>query len=106
MEYLTGVPEVDALILDQMDDDILLNYCQTSSTNNDLCSIGRIQRRINNYKDYLNFDHSRIFDHLKIPCMLIKHTEYEDEDIYRNEVDIYILKIDQYYHVGYLGCKD
>ncbi len=106
MDYLSGVPEVDALLLDQMSDNDLVQYCQTSSTNRDLCEIGRIKKRILNYQNYLNFDHTTLFDYLPSRCMIYRHVVYEDQDIYRNEVDLFILDYNKSYSVSYLGSKD
>ncbi len=53
---LTNVPETDYLILQQMDDESLVQFCQTSEYATSLCLIPNIEKRLKLYKSYLEFD--------------------------------------------------
>jgi hypothetical protein len=58
--------DMDLIILDQMPIQDLVRYCQTSEYTISLCSIPKIQRRINHYKSFLAFtplDHIDVLDH-------------------------------------------
>lgn len=108
--YLSGTPEVDLLLLDQMDDQSLLKYCQTSTTNNDLCTVNRIKNRINLYKRYLDLkldNYINNFDNLlSVPCIFTAESTVNDPDIFYNMIKLYIIQTNNYILIEYLGSKD
>lgn len=96
-------PEVNVLILDQMTDDDLIQFCQTDTYATELCSIPKIQNRINNYKFYKTFDISTIFDDIEnycpYPLMIHRYARYEDDNLFIIDNDIHILYQDKYVNI-------
>jgi hypothetical protein len=107
--YLTNIPEMDTLIMDSMDDDTLVRYCQTSTTNQDLCLIPSVVKRIETYKRYLNFkigELDNIEQYLTFPYMLMYQNIVEEGTVFYSNLNIYIIEKDKYYYIGYIGSKD
>lgn len=102
----TNVPETDYLILQQMSDYDLINYCQTSDYAQELCYIPNIRKRIINYKKYLDFNVLDHLNNLNPPYLLSKMQkfdyEYNDSDRYVLSYDFYIVK-DNYTLINYIA---
>jgi hypothetical protein len=110
MEYFTNVPEVDALILDQMEDYDLINYCQSHENEYQLCLIPRIKRRVDLYQRYKTFDISSIFDNIEnytnYPILIHRYFAYEDDQLFVLNDDIHIFKQNNYTKIKYFSTID
>lgn len=89
---LTNIPETDYLILQQMNDEDLVQYCQTSEYARELCLIPNIRKRLNAYKAFLTFNLQDIGNYpFKQPMMICKIEKY-NTDQYLLFYEIYIIK--------------
>ena len=95
---LTQVPETDYLILQQMNDQDLVQFCQTSEYATELCAIPNIKKRLNTYKAYLSFNILEDIENyeFKYPMMVCKIQTYDymynDNEQYILSYEIYIVK--------------
>ena len=109
MEYFTNIPETDALILDQMSDDDLVNYCQTHQEVGQLCNIPRIKKRIDLYHRYKTFDISTIFDSIEnyapYPILIHRYLAYDDGQLLILDDDIHIFKTNSYTNIKYYATQ-
>ncbi len=104
---LTNIPEADYLILEQMEDDDLVHYCQTSDYAQELCLIPNIRKRIINYKKYLSFDVLDYTEYLESPYLICKMQkydyEYNDSDRYVLSYEFFIVRKDNYTLINYIA---
>jgi len=109
-QFNVASPEVDALILDQMTDDDLVNFCQSDIYATTLCQIPRIKNRIDNYKYYKTFDISNIFDHIEqycpYPIMIHRYIVYNTDNLFMIDNDIHILYQNSYVNILCLTQED
>lgn len=99
-QFEVASPEIDVLILDQMEDQDLVHYCQTNSYASQLCSIPRLQNRINTFKYYKTFDLSSLFNDIEIYCpypiMIHRYAQFNDDILSIINNDIHILYLNKY----------
>lgn len=100
----SDIPEIDALIVDQMDDETLLKYCQVHRYAQSICLIPRIKRRIDLYIAYKQYNPKDDVDKLNQqprPIMFYSKHEEENEDEYRLDYNFIVMFDDQIQQIGY-----
>jgi hypothetical protein len=109
MYQFTQVPEADALILDQMDDDTLVQFCQVNNESQDLCLIPKIKKRLNQYQLYKTFQLETIFNQIEnyasYPILIHRYELYEDINEFVLEDDIHILYQNKYVNMNCYANK-
>lgn len=100
----TDIPEVDYLILEQMEDDDLAQYCQTSEYARELCLIPNIKKRLDIYQQYLTFNLMDIIPSypFKSPMIICKIEKYNYPNKTILSYELYIIK-ENYTIIDYLA---
>jgi hypothetical protein len=104
-------PEVNVLILDQMNDEDLLQYCQINIYADSLCNIPKIKNRIETYKYYKTFELFTIFNDIEkyvdYPIMVHHYEGGINEDNQTVILDtVYVINVDKYSIIQYYAAID
>lgn len=109
-QFNVAPPEVDFLILNQMTDEDLVQFCQTDQYAQELCQIPIIKNRIETYKFYKTFDYATILNDIEqycpYPIMIHRYELFKDETLFGIENDLFILYEDKYKSISCLTQED